>query len=268
MTSTIISKEIAETLEKSEIDYMTDRMNAMKERPGNPMGIEVIPFGEAAAFYSKEMPWPQFNTVKGISGKEIDLLDAIIGFYRERNSRLQFEIIPSKANEDLMRVLCEKGFYQSDFHATLFGSPTVAFPDSEAVTIRELEEHEFDRYAEIHCLGMGLPISGKNHVADNNKVLYNRAGWKFYTGFIHGSPAGVGVMYMSSGLASLTFAATLKEHRNKGVQQALIERRINEALNNNCQFVVSQAAYASTSHRNMERAGMRLGFTRATWIQK
>ncbi|MFD0679243.1 MULTISPECIES: GNAT family N-acetyltransferase [unclassified Paenibacillus] len=267
MSFQIQTHEFAEIMEKTEIDYMIDRMNAIKERPGNPMGIEIVKFGRATAFYSKEMPWPQFNTVKGISLDDLHVLDDILEFYKSKGSRLQFEIIPTKAKKELMKALFERAYYQSDFHATLYGHPAEKSISDGPVTVRELEADEIDLYAEIHCLGTGLSLSGKSHVADNNRVLFNREGWKFFGGFVDGTPAGVGVMYIKDGLASLTFATTLQEFRNKGVQKALIERRIGEACKNNCNLVISQAAYASTSFRNMERAGMRLGYTRGTWIR-
>ncbi|NOU94278.1 GNAT family N-acetyltransferase [Paenibacillus sp. LMG 31456] len=267
MSFQIQSYEFAETMEQTEIDYMVDRMHAIRERPGNPMGIEIMKFGGATAFFSKEMPWPQFNTVKGISLDDLHVLDEIIEFYRSRGSRLQFEIIPTKAKKELMKVLFERAFYQSDFHATLYGHPFEMSMSDGPITIRELEADEINLYAEIHCLGTGLSLSGMSYVADNNRVLLNREGWRFFVALVEGTPAGVGVMYMNDGLASLTFATTLHEYRNKGVQKALLERRITEASRNNCKFIISQAAYASTSFRNMERSGMRLGYTRATWIK-
>ncbi|MBJ9992785.1 MULTISPECIES: GNAT family N-acetyltransferase [unclassified Paenibacillus] len=262
-----ISKELADLMEQSEIDYMIDRMKAIQERPGNPMGIDIQTFGGAAAFYSQAMPWPQFNTVKGIGEQEAERLDEILEFYRKRQGRCQFEVVPSKSHPKLMKALFDQGYYQTGYHATLYGEPRSCETVREHITIRELAADEMDLYAEIHCLGTGLPISGKHHIADNNIVLYDRDGWKFYAGWVNGRPAGVGVMYIQDDTASLTFATTLAEYRNQGVQQALLEKRITEAHQSGCQIVVGQAAYASTSHRNMERAGLKLGYTRGTWVQ-
>lgn len=117
----LLSQEQASDLEQSEIDSMIDRMTAVQERPGNPMGVEMRSFGGATAFYSRAMPWPQFNTVKGISADELDCLDGIIHFYEERNGAGRIEIVPSKASEELLKALHSKGWYASCFHSTLFG---------------------------------------------------------------------------------------------------------------------------------------------------
>ncbi|TBL75687.1 GNAT family N-acetyltransferase [Paenibacillus thalictri] len=304
MRGEILSRLLAEEIEYSEIQYMTDRMNAIKERPGNPMGVDMRMFGGAAAFRSTSMPWPQFNTVKGISENELPLLDEMIAFYKDNGCRPQFEVTPAKASAALFRSLAERGLMQTGFHASLYGRPEHAVEMGEAggkrgdastaavrhsaaeslcgasaavtgplddspvaagIAVRGLSADELELYAEIHCLGTGLPISGKGHVADNNVVLYGRPGWKFYLAAVDGEPAGVGVMYRSGGLASFTFAAVLPQFRNRGVHAALLHARALEAARHNCFWIVSQAAYVSASFRNMQRVGMLLGYTRATW---
>ncbi|MNJ58778.1 hypothetical protein D3C77_544310 [compost metagenome] len=49
-----LTQDKVELIEKSELNYMLDRMKTIQERPGNPEGVET-------------MPWPAFNTVKGIN---------------------------------------------------------------------------------------------------------------------------------------------------------------------------------------------------------
>ncbi|WP_231571705.1 GNAT family N-acetyltransferase [Gordoniibacillus kamchatkensis] len=265
----VVTKELSERLEQSEIDYMTSRVLAIKEREGNPMGVEVRKFGRATAFYVKEMPWGTFNTVKGIASNDIDNVDEIIQFYRERNRSFQFEIIPSKANADLLGYLSDKGFRQNGFHTTLYGVPNGNLAQfSHGVTIRELKEDEFELYGKLHCLGTGLNLNGASYVADNNRVLYDRPGWRFFIGFVEEHPAGVAVMHISNDVASLTFAATVPEFRRRGLQTAFLQKRIHEAELANCELVVGQASYASTSQNNMERAGLRIGYTRATWVEE
>ena len=271
----LLSQELASGLERAEIDYMIDRMTAVQERPGNPMGVEMRAFGGATAFYSKAMPWPQFNTVKGLSADEMDCLDDIIHFYKERNGTGQFEIIPSKASGELLQALHDKGWYASGFHATLFSDTSsvlaslpASFAPEDIIEVRQLSGEDIDLYAALHCLGTGLPISGKHHVAENNIVLMERPGWHFYAAFVQGVPAGAAVMHVRGAAASFTFAAVLPEFRRRGAHAALLARRIQDAsASHGCRLVVSQAAYASASFRNMERCGLRLAYTRAAWKQ-
>lgn len=64
---TIPSEQLIQDMEHAELRYMVDRMLAIQEREHNPEGIEIQRFGQAVALYSQTMPWPSFNTVKGIA---------------------------------------------------------------------------------------------------------------------------------------------------------------------------------------------------------
>lgn len=139
--------------------------------------------------------------------------------------------------------------------------------DSQQIVVRELREHEFDTYAAIHCKGTGLSEKGIPYVSKNNKVLYNRPGWHFFIAEWNQMPCAVAVMYIHQTTASLTFAATLPEYRGQGLHTALILERIKKAKQEDCQLIVGQTSYASQSYRNMEKAGMKLGYTRATWTE-
>jgi len=53
--------------------------------------------------------------------------------------------------------------------------------------------------------------------------------------------------------------------RNRGLQTALLKRRISDARAAGVDVVFSEAAPFSTSHRNMERIGLRVQFVRSLW---
>lgn len=59
----------------------------------------------------------------------------------------------------------------------------------------------------------------------------------------------------------------MPELRNNGVHGELIVRRLKQAQKAGCNLVVGQAAYGSASHRNMERAGMKVAYTKAIWTK-
>jgi len=269
MLSLTASKQLIKTIADSETGYMEDRMLAIQGRASNPEGVELRRFGNAICLYSRTMPWPSFNTVKGLTSEDAQHVDAILQFYRERNRKLNFEIVPGLVDQSLLELLAERGFYQSGFHTSMYIDPHKrTFVPNDNIRIEELQEDQFALYARIHCRGTGLPDDGIPHVAANNRVLYQRHGWKFYIGYVEEQPAAAGVMFMKNGIASLTFAATLPEHRNKGLQLGLLYRRLEEAQTNDCRLAVGQCAFLSQSHRNMERVGMETGYVRTTWTER
>lgn len=268
MNSILPSEQLIKEIERSEAAYMVDRMTAIRNRPNNPEGIELQQLGNALCLYSKTMPWPAFNTVKGLISTDMAYMDPILEFYRTKDRKAQFEIVPSLVNQNCLKYLSDRGFYQSGFHTSLYMEPR-EFDEEfcEDIRVQELQEDQFHTYATIHCRGTGLSDNGIPAVAENNKVLYNRPGWKFYIAYVKEAPAAAAVMYMKDSIASLTFAATLPEFRNLGLQQRLIKERIIEAKRNHCRLVVSQCSFLSQSHRNMERVGMKIGYIRTTWTE-
>src|SRR5690606_17619155 len=109
-----------------------------------------------------------------------------------------------------------RGFYQSGFHVSMYKDSwkesVVRLPD-DRIAVRELRDDEWSTYGDIHCLGTGLSISGRDHVANNNRLLHDRAGWHYRLGLVNGRAASVGVMFVMNRMASFTFAATLPEER-------------------------------------------------------
>ena len=269
MKLAVMNEELAKRIQQSEIDYLTSRISSIGEREGNPEGVEINTFGETRAYYIRTMPWFIFNSVKGLSDADMNRIEDIVQFYAAKDRLFQVDLNPVHSGSMLFKRLAELGFCQNGFHSVLYGLPKEDKPDFQPnITIVEVEnEKQFDHYAEIHCLGSGMPLSAKQHFVNNNIGLLNRAGWKIFLGYLNGIPAGVAVMHISSGIASLTLAATHPEYRNQGLQTALINRRLFEAYKAGCELVTAQASFGSTSQNNMERAGMQIAWTRSTFIQ-
>ncbi|WP_337101228.1 GNAT family N-acetyltransferase [Paenibacillus sp. YIM B09110] len=264
-----LSDHLIARIVQSETDYMTDRMLAIQQRLGNPEGIELRLAGNATCYYSETMPWSSFNTVKGLRSADLEHLDSIIDFYQARGRKAHFEIIPSLVDQSLLGALTERGFYQSGFHTSMYVTPVPhIFADEDSLRIRMIESDEFESYARIHCLSTGLSYDGIPHVARNNKVLYDRPGWSFFIATIDNEPAAVGVMHVSNLIASFTFAATLPDYRRRGLQSRLLRERIHYAAQLGCELAVAQCGFLSSSHRNMEKVGMRIGYVRASWSQR
>ena len=88
-----------------------------------------------------------------------------------------------------------------------------------------------------------------------------------YLARVEGRPAAAAILYMQDDVGYLADAATDPVYRRRGLHAALLRRRMRDAHDAGAAFVVSGADFLSTSHRDMERAGMRLLFQRAIWTQ-
>lgn len=61
--------------------------------------------------------------------------------------------------------------------------------------------------------------------------FYNKPGWHFFIAEVQNTPAGIGVLYINNGIASLAASATLPEFQRKGCHTALIQNELRQLLN-------------------------------------
>ena len=267
----IVNKELGMRLENSEIDTLWSRLTAIQEINGNPMGVAIQKFGDATAFSVTNIPGPSFNTVKGLTDNDEKYVEDIIHFYNQKEIPVRLELTPAHVSSDLLTYLNKLGFYQLDFHTSLYRMTDSMLSEEKAepqISIRELEREEFDTFAEIYTKGFRMPSFLKSDVAQNNQILYNNQNWTFYLASMDNVPAGIGVLFIKDSIATLAAAATVPSLRKKGIQSALIRKRIYQASLEECDLIVGQAKFGSTSQTNMEKAGMKIGYTKAIWVKK
>ncbi|KWU60569.1 acetyltransferase [Bacillus mycoides] len=267
--STIMTVNTAQEIENAEIHMLSSRLEALQTISGNPMQVQLKQFGSATAFSSKIIAGPTFNTVKGIAFTNTDEIDEIIAYYQSLQIPCRFEITPAQGTTELFQYLSQKGFYQSSFHTALYSIPGQDFllPPSN-ISVRKLKENEFHTFADIYVRGFNMPSFTKNGVRQNNEILYNKPGWHFFIAEVQNTPASIGVLYINKGVASLAASATLPEFQRKGCHTALIQKRIETAVASNCNLIVGQARFGSGSQNNMERAHMKIAYTKSIWTAK
>jgi ribosomal protein S18 acetylase RimI-like enzyme len=74
-------------------------------------------------------------------------------------------------------------------------------------------------------------------------------------------------MRILNGVAQLCGAATLPEHRRRGVQTALLRERLAEAAREGCDVAVVTTQPGSPSQENAQRQGFELLYARAVLIK-
>lgn len=220
-------------------------------------------------FKRKNIPGPSYNKILGLSGDEVACIYSILHFYKESGIPATFDITPAHATVELLKALADKGYVQSGFHTVLYRPLEDIFDlrieTNPLITIRELHLDECNVFGDVYTKGFGMPSFLSEHVATNNRVLHHHQNWNFYIAMYDGEPAGIGVFYAENGIGTLAASATLPAFRNKGVHQALVATRIEKAKELNCSLLVGQAAFGSASQRNMERAGMKIAYTKGIW---
>jgi len=266
----VLTPQLADRIERADLDVMEGRLLAAQRREGNPLNIEIRRFGNATALLTPGIPIIDFNKVLCFGPDEMPLLDEIIEFYDQHGMKeFGIAIIPSRTSPELLLAMAERGMYQYGFHTAFYGLPEwQAAEPNPHVTVRELTEEEIPTFAELFVKSFKVPPGGFTGETENLRGLYGDPEWRMYLAFVEEQAAGFALMQMREGVACMALAGTLEEWRGRGTQTALLERRLRDAREAGCHLVVAQASYGSASARNMQKVGLQVAFTQAEWKWK
>jgi GNAT superfamily N-acetyltransferase len=99
-----------------------------------------------------------------------------------------------------------------------------------------------------------------------------RPRWTHYLASLEGLPVGCAAMFVDGDTALFSFAGTLETHRGRGIQSALIARRMRDAAQLGCAWAVVETAEdrpekPAPSYRNLRRLGFELLYLRPNWVK-
>jgi GNAT superfamily N-acetyltransferase len=247
-----------------DISYTISRMEVLERLQGNPLGINYKWVDETAVALMSRLP--SFSRVVGLRVGHERHIERLVGWYREHGVRPTFEMVPGHYAASLGRELARSGFFQSGFHVSLIGEPASAAPAGDPLAIEQVATTSaMEDYLDAYVDGWEIPEKDQGQFKANVRPWLERAGWSLYVGRLNGQAAAAATLYLKDGAGYLADATTRPAFRGRGFQAALLRRRIRDAATAGADMVFSGAAPFSTSHRNMERIGMRMQFTRSLW---
>ena len=246
----------------AEIEYMKSLFGPIQSMFG---GIEIAQFAEAVAFHMPANNDPLFNRVLGFDENSIQSLDAILDWHAQRNTPCRFEIISDASSQTVEEVLTHRGFSSRAVESFLCSAPFRSPLPVQDVQICKLALDDLDEFASAFLAVYPSEPSVEPLVRTCLKAQYSQPGWHCYLARLEGEVAAFGAMRVQSGVASLISSATLPHLRRRGCQTALLQRRMADAADLDCDLVFSHAACESTSQHNMQRLGMRLLAPKLVW---
>jgi hypothetical protein len=103
-------------------------------------------------------------------------------------------------------------------------------------------------------------------------ALVGRPGWRSYVAYDGDTPVGAGGLYSNHGLGWLGLGSTVPSHRGRGAQNALLARRIADAIEAGARGLVTETGQprsgeeaAHPSYRNILRAGFKVAYLRLNY---
>lgn len=251
----------------ADIAYTISRMKVLERLSGNPLGIGYRWIDDRAVALRARLP--AFSRVVGLRAGHEHHLQSLIEWYGDAGMRPTFEMVPGHFVPELGFELHRLGCVHSGFHASLIaevGSPTTP-PGAECVE-RVTTSSAMESYLEAYVAGWGIRDVDADVFKANVRPWLEQQGWHLYVARVDGEPAAAATLFVHGSVAYFADAATAPQFRGRGLQQQLLGLRMADAAGLEAARVFSGAVPFSTSHRNMERIGMRVQFMRALWTPR
>jgi GNAT superfamily N-acetyltransferase len=202
-----------------------------------------------------------------VGGDEMDELE---DFYRSRNSEVNIEVCPL-ADGSLFELLGSRGYRVVEVSNVLYraidaGAKRPALPPG--VEIRQARADEVRFWATTVSRGFAEHFPVTEELIDMMQMFSQRPSDRTYLAYVDGVVAGGAALCTHDGIAGFFGASTLPEFRRRGVQTALLETRLADGAAAGCAIAMSIAQLNSASHRNIERRGFRVAYTRSKFMRK
>jgi hypothetical protein len=208
-------------------------------------------------------------------------LEAVETAWRERNEPVRIELC-SLTDPRIAQHLSKNGYQLQGFENVsgrrLEMISAVERPDISISAV--VDEHDLRLWKEISVTafismdGTGSVVDDPLERAEMEKVMTEMTsapGFRRYVARMDGSGVGAASFRIDSipcsSLAQMCGAGTLTAARGRGVQKALLHRRLLDARNAGCHLAVVTTAPGSRSQENMMRQGFSLLYSRAVMVK-
>lgn len=199
--------------------------------------------------------------------------------FARHGAALQVEL-SSLADPTVAPSLCDRGYRLVGFENVL-GRPLegrVLEAGTGSVEVRESPAAELGQWLELSITGFATPddrgiasrdVFPRDVLERAMTDLVRCDGMKRYIAAVDGADAGAGAMRLSAhGIAQMCGAATVPQLRRRGVQNALLRRRLEVAAQAGCDLATVTTQPGSTSQQNVGRHGFELLYVRAILVRE
>jgi GNAT superfamily N-acetyltransferase len=263
-----VDLNLARRLEMAEAHACRECAEAFqRQHPEFPVAVEEIA-GGFVVFAGVDSPVTQAIGV-GLHGAVSDFdLDRLQDFFGSRATAAAVELCPL-VEMSLYERFAKRGFHLLEVSDVLFRRLTPIDRDAKALPSNIVVRRAAPEEAPLWTKTVAKGFADDHPVTQS--ILEVMAGFfpaaHCFLALVDGSVAGGGAVSTRGGVCGLFGASTLPEFRGRGAQTALLQARIAWAAAQGCDLAVSIAQPGSASHRNMERQGFRVAYTRTKLIR-
>jgi GNAT superfamily N-acetyltransferase len=269
----VFSVDTAARIERGVAHAHVQLVERLATESENRLGAAVRRFGgdvtATRVTTQPEVQWLQHVT--GLTPHETSVIGGVLAWYAEHDLHPRFELAPAHDFAPLAAALAERGFHQTEFIDLLWAPVRAAgagrddLADVQVVRVEPGSSDAVD-FARVLLAGHGADEAPPEHAAALAS-LADVDGRSCYLARVDNVSLGAAILTVLEGVGYLANASTVPDARGRGAQQALIARRIADAAAAGCDVMASLANPWTSSHRNIERAGLRVAYTKISWTR-
>lgn len=222
--------------------------------------------GTYAMFDGAESPLTQSFGL-GVFGEVTDAhLAALEQFFDAHGAAAQHEMSVLAGNSALA-PLASRGYRPIEVSTVLYQpvASTAEAPLPPELTVRRVGPDETDIWAATSAGGWGETPELAAFMLAFGRVAAAASGCATFLAEWAGEPIASAAINIHGGTALLAGAATIPAWRGRGAQTALLQARFQYAARVGCDVAMMVAEPGSSSQRNAERQGFRVGYNRIKW---
>jgi len=193
-------------------------------------------------------------------------LDVMERFFLDRRAPVLHEVSPF-AGVAAHEMLCTRKYRPIEISNVLYRSverPTTE--EQNAGCVRVIAPEEAQLWSDISASGWSHEHSElRDFFRDFGAISAAREESLCFLAEHDGKPGAAGVLCIHDGVALFGGSATVPELRRRGLQAALLQKRMCYAFDHGCDLAMMVAQPGSDSQRNAERKGFRIAYTRTKW---
>jgi GNAT superfamily N-acetyltransferase len=237
------------------------------ESDGEP-AIEVA--GGWASFAGLGSPLTQVFGA-GMSGKVSETeFQRMEQFYASRGSAVNIEVCPY-VDKSLIEMLGERGYHPVEFSHVflrrLTSDESINPSNSGDVAISIVDDEQESLWAQTVAKGFAEGAEPQPAFVDLFSVYFRLPIVRCLVAEIEGRAIAGGLVAIHDGIAALATTSTIPAFRGRGAQAALLEARLALARKEGCEIAMITTQPGTTSHRNVERQGFRVAYSRCKFAR-
>ncbi len=255
---------LARRLEHAEAQAAVESADALQRmRPGAQAAVERIA-GGVAVFTGVDSPLTQAVEVGLWGPVTAEELDNLESFYTSRGDAVRVELCPL-ADASVIELFGKRNYGVTEFSNVLLrplslGETWAGAP--RGLVIEKIGEKDAELWAGTVAQGFAEQFPVTPQLLEVVQMFAYCPGAECYLARWEAEPAGGSSLSLRDGVAGLFGASTLPAFRKRGIQTALLHHRLARGVAEGCDIAMSIAQPGSASHRNIERQGFRVAYTR------